>query len=119
MPRILVLEDESLIAIMLEDWLSELGCETVGPADSVRNALEMVDGTEIDGAILDVSIGDENCFSVADALREKGVPFAFATGHDAGAVASRFQDELLLQKPFAFQAVSSTVSKLLDRRNQS
>ncbi len=116
MPRILVVEDEPLIAFMLKDWLSELGCDTLGPADCVKTALDIIRQTEIEGAILDVSLGGEDCFSVADVLREKGVPFAFVTGHDAKAVAPRFEGELVLQKPFVFSSVQSTVSKLLDAR---
>ncbi|MEJ0098106.1 MAG: response regulator [Bauldia sp.] len=81
MPRILLLDDEPLIAMMVADWLAEIGCETVGPADSVASALGFLDGEPLDGAILDVWLGDEDSFPVADTLRRRGVPFAFATGH--------------------------------------
>jgi CheY-like chemotaxis protein len=56
MPRILVLEDEPLIAFMVRDWLAELGYETAGPAPSVRSALEIIAASNVDGAILDVSL---------------------------------------------------------------
>jgi CheY-like chemotaxis protein len=118
MARILVLDDEPLISMMVEAWLSELGCETVGPAASVRTALGFIEGdTALDGAILDVSLGDEECYRVADALRDRGVPFAFATGHGINGVANRFKDALVLSKPFDFEALRGTVISLLNRRS--
>ena len=115
MPRILLLDDEPLISMMVGDWLSELGYEVVGPADSVQSALGLIDGTaSIDGAILDVSLQNEECYSVADALQDRGVPFVFATGHGADGVAARFKGTLVLSKPFDFEAVKIMMAKLLD-----
>src|SRR5665213_1531012 len=105
MPRILLLDDEPLIAMMMADWLTELGCETVGPADTVATALQLIEETGVDGAILDVSLGDGSSFAVAQALRRRGIPFAFATGHGADKLADGFADTLLLPKPFDFAAV--------------
>jgi CheY-like chemotaxis protein len=119
MPRILVLDDEVLISILVEDWLTELGCETVGPANSVPGALGLIDGTGLDGAILDVSLGNGNCYPVADALRDRDIPFAFATGHLGKEIAARFKDALILSKPFDFEAVRTVVTKLLDSRARS
>jgi CheY-like chemotaxis protein len=119
MPRILVLDDEVLISILVEDWLAELGCETVGPANSVPSALGLIDGTALDGAILDVSLGNGNCYPVADALHDRGIPFAFATGRLGKEIAVRFKDALILSKPFDFEAVRAVVSKLLDSRARS
>ena len=114
MARILVLDDEPLISLMVQAWLTELGHETVGPASSVGGALGLIDGAPLDGAILDVSLGDEECYCVADALRDRGVPFAFATGHSHIGVAARFRDALVLPKPFDFEAVKAMVTKLVD-----
>jgi CheY-like chemotaxis protein len=112
MPRILVLDDEPLITAMLKDWLKELGCETIGPAHSVRDALDLITSGTVDGAILDISLGNEDCYPVADALCDAGVPIAFATGCGAGAVPSRFKDAVMLPKPFDFEAMSKAVAKL-------
>src|SRR6202011_388062 len=92
MPSILVLDDEPLISMLLEDWLAELGCETIGPVQSVQSALDAIARTAPDAAILDVSLQSENSYSVADVLRDRGVRFAFATGHGANALAPRFKD---------------------------
>ena len=82
-PRILVLDDEPLISMLVEDWLTELGCEVVGPARSVEEGLDIAGSAELDAAILDVNLGGKNSFLVADALKQRGIPFAFATG-DSG-----------------------------------
>jgi DNA-binding response OmpR family regulator len=114
MPRIFILEDEPLIAAMLRDWLAELGCETLGPASSVSDALNLVGELVADAAILDVSLPDGECYEVADELRRRGVPFAFATGYGAGKLAPPFAGALVLSKPFSFEAVRSAIAKLLD-----
>ncbi len=119
MPRILVLDDEPLISMMVEDWLAELGCETVGPASSVSSALSLIDGAPLDGAILDVSLGDEDCYSVADALRERDIPFVFATGHGIKGVAARFKDAPVLTKPINFEQVKKVIIRLLHNHARS
>ena len=80
MPRILVLDDEPLISMLMEGWLRELGCEVVGPARCVADGLSLAKSSKLDGAILDVNLAGEKCFSLAAALTQKGVPVAFATG---------------------------------------
>ena len=113
MPRILVLDDEPLISMMMQDWLADLSCETIGPVHSVRDALDLIGSTALDGAILDVSLGAEDCYPVADRLRELGIPIAFATGYGPGGVASRFKGALILPKPFTFEGVKDVVAKLV------
>jgi CheY-like chemotaxis protein len=114
MPRILVVEDETLIAMLVEDWLAELECETVGPVGSVAEALALIEGGELDGAILDVSLDGHDSFAVADALQTRNVPFAFATGHGAGRIAERFKGAPTLTKPYDFERVRAAVTTLLD-----
>jgi CheY-like chemotaxis protein len=81
-PRILIVEDELLIAMEIEQMLVELGCAVVGPAPSVAQALAILDREEPDFAILDVNLGPERSTPIAEALRKRGVPFALATGYD-------------------------------------
>jgi CheY-like chemotaxis protein len=113
MPRILVVEDEMLIAMLVEDWLAELGCETVGPVGSAVEALALIEAGQLDGAILDVSLNGHDSFAVADALRARDVPFTFATGHGTGRVADRFKDAPTLTKPYDFERVRAAVATLL------
>jgi len=113
MPRILVVEDEPLIAMLVVDWLAELAYEAAGPAQTVADALALIGGERLDGAILDVSLEGHDSFAVADALRARGIPFAFATGHGAGRVAERFQDLPTLTKPYDFERVREAVATML------
>jgi DNA-binding response OmpR family regulator len=115
-PRILVVDDEPLISMLMEDWLTELGCEVVGPAGSVRRGLDLIADGKLDGAILDVNLAGEDAYAVADALLSKRVPFAFATGDGALDTSRGFADALMLKKPFDFEAMKSVVGKLLERR---
>jgi CheY-like chemotaxis protein len=118
-PRLLVLEDEPLIALMVRNWLTELGCETVGPAHTVPTALALIKDGPLDGAILDVSIGDQDCSPVADVLRHKGIPFALATGRSPDGLAATYADAPSLSKPYDFAAVRGIVARLLDNHARS
>ena len=102
-PRVLVLEDEPLIAMMLRTWLTELGCETVGPAHTVPSALALIEEGPLDGAILDVSIGDQDCSPVAEALRHKGIPFALATGPCTRGLSAAFADAPVAAEAIRFR----------------
>jgi DNA-binding response OmpR family regulator len=114
-PRILVVDDEPLISMLVENWLDELGCEVVGPGRSVEDGLALADGADLDGAILDVNLGGGNtCYSLANALKARGVPLAFSTGDVGLDEAQGFKNPILLPKPFDFEAVKSTVAALLD-----
>lgn len=107
--RLLVVEDEALVAMVLEDYLADLGCTVVGPASTIGDALAFVQAEPLafDGAILDVNLGRDPIDPVADALTERGVPFILATG-DGGAAAGRFKAPIL-SKPFQFDALERIV----------
>lgn len=98
--RILVVEDEVLVAQLLADQLEDLGCEVVGPAGRVSEALEVLAAEAVDAAVLDVNIAGEKVFPVADALAARGVPFVFATAYGALGVAPRHADRAVLDKPY-------------------
>jgi CheY-like chemotaxis protein len=115
-PRILVVDDEPLVSMLIEDWLVELGCEVVGPARSVQQGLDMAGSAELDGAILDVNLAGSNSYSVAATLKQRGVPFAFATGDGSIDAKAGFADPILLSKPFDFEGVKTVLGKLLAPR---
>ena len=115
MPRILVVDDEPLVSMLMEDWLVELGCEVVGPACSVEQGLDMAGSAELDGAILDVNLSGRNSYAVAEALKQRGVPVAFATGDGSIDAEAGFADPILLSKPFDFEGVKTVLGKLLTR----
>ena len=98
--RILVVEDEMLVAMMVEDILLDLGCEVVGPAASVGAALRLAGQERLDGAVLDVNLGSETVYLVADALKRLDVPFVFVTGYGPGGLDASHRGHPTIQKPF-------------------
>jgi CheY-like chemotaxis protein len=99
--RVLVVEDETLVSMLLQDMLEDLGCEVLGPLTRVDEALEfLAEGDPIDVAILDVNLAGERSFSVAQALHARGAPFALSTGYDEGSIDEAWRDRPILRKPF-------------------
>src|SRR5436305_12924447 len=83
--RVLVVEDEMMVSMLIEDMLSDLGCTVVGPASRLDEAMELARADGLDCAVLDVNLGGQPIFPLADLLRQQRRPFAFATGYgDAG-----------------------------------
>ncbi|MBM6574855.1 response regulator [Microvirga sp. SRT01] len=111
--HILIVEDEPLIAMMLEDFLEVLDQSVAGSVDSVATALGRIDGGGIDAAILDVNLrGGEKITPVAEALDAAGIPFVFATGGSDDSVDQRFRDRPVLQKPFTMDGVAKALAAL-------
>ena len=98
--RVLVVEDEYLLAKRIAGEFAKLGIETIGPANTVERALDLVEhGGHLDGAVLDIRLRDDMVFPVAEALRARGVPFVFATGYDQLAIPNRYSDVAHQHKP--------------------
>ncbi len=98
--RVLLVEDEGLVAMMMEDMLMELGYTVLGPVARLDRALEMVRRETFDGAILDININGGDTYPVAEALAARDVPFAFSTGYGPQSLQARYRDRPTLQKPF-------------------
>lgn len=98
--RVLVVEDEMMVSMLIEDMLEDLGCKVVGPASRLDEAIELAKTAEIDCAVLDVNLGGQPIFPLADLLREKGAPFAFATGYGDAGLRDVDRGSPVLQKPF-------------------
>jgi|SRR5271165_5213197 len=112
MSRILVVDDEPMIAMLLEDWLIELGHEIVGPAHSASSALALLETASPDAAIVDVSLGDESGYPVAECLSKRKIPFVFATGYGQANLMPPFAGTRVLTKPFDFSALRSALDGL-------
>jgi CheY-like chemotaxis protein len=97
--RILVVEDEALIAMDLERIVRRAGCEVVGPVGRAEEALRLAAEGRPDAAILDIELSDGDSFAVADALARRRVPFVFVTGSAPAALPERFRGRPLIQKP--------------------
>lgn len=102
---ILIVEDEPLIAMMLEDFLDSLGHKVVGTCETVQDALAKVDEGGFDVAIIDVHLKGEHVWPVADRLTERGVPFILATGGHISPPPAQHADAPILAKPYTLDAV--------------
>jgi CheY-like chemotaxis protein len=98
--RVLIVEDEMLVAMNIEDMLLDLGHEVAGLASRLTPALALAAEAEIDAAVLDVNLAGEQSFPVADLLDKRGIPFLFATGYGLGGIEERYRGRTVLQKPF-------------------
>jgi CheY-like chemotaxis protein len=114
MLRILLLDDEPLITMLLEDILAQLGYEMVGPAHTVPIALDLIETSPPDAAILDMNLGKELSYPAADALRVRGIPFMFLTGYVSPGIDARFHNELIMAKPFDCETIRQALDHLLD-----
>ena len=98
--RVLVVEDEMMVAMLLEDMLDELGYSIVGPCAHIDEALKAARELEFDAALLDFNLNGKNTYPVAWTLRERKIPFLFATGYGSSILNHDFMGIPLLQKPF-------------------
>jgi CheY-like chemotaxis protein len=98
--RVLVVEDEMMVSMLIEDMLTDLGCTVIGPAARLDEAMDLASKGGIDCAVLDVNLGGQPIFPLADYLRAKGAPFAFATGYGDAGLRDVDKGSPVLQKPF-------------------
>ncbi|HWE47219.1 MAG TPA: response regulator [Caulobacteraceae bacterium] len=112
-PRILIVEDEWLIADLLEAMLDELGYDAVGPASSVQEALELIQEQAVDAALLDVSLGRVRSYPVAEALMRAGTPFLFLTGYIDGDLPAQFRSAPVLCKPVSLVELKAPLEQLV------
>jgi CheY-like chemotaxis protein len=115
--RVLVVEDEMMIAMLIEDMLADLGCDVVGPAHALDAALDVVlTETALDVALLDVNLAGQPVYAVADALRAKGVPTIFCTGYGDVGLREVDRGAPVLQKPFLAGDLASALTLALTPR---
>jgi len=112
--RILVVEDEFLVALQLQDDLERAGYSVIGPARSVQQALHLTSQEKFDAALVDFRLGSETSESVANQLIEMGIPFAFATGYvDSSVLPSHLRTIPKLDKPYLIQQVREVLDQLM------
>ena len=112
--RVLVVEDESLVAMLLETILEDMGCTPVGPASNIDEGLALAtDGRPLDAALLDVNVAGRQVCPVAQALKDRGVPFVFSTGYGEGGLPEEWRGQATIQKPFTEAAVRDALMKAM------
>jgi CheY-like chemotaxis protein len=114
--RILVVEDEMLNLSMLEDILTEAGCESVA-AGTIDQAIAVIDERIFDAALLDIKLKGKHSFAVADALAVRGVPFIFVTGASVPDIEHGYRDRPVLRKPFKEEKLIKALTDLLPPRS--
>lgn len=113
--RVLIVEDEMMVAMLIEDMLGDLGCDIVGPAGRIEDALSIATEAAIDAAVLDVNLNGHETYAVADVLERRGIPFLFATGYGASGLTERFRTAPVLQKPFQERDLARLLGEVLER----
>lgn len=109
--RVLVVEDEMIVSMMLEDMLTDLGHEVAGTAAHLDDALRLAETAELDLAMLDVNLNGRQTYPVAEALRARGLPFVFATGYGENGLPDAWRGTPTLQKPFMLQDLERVLAQ--------
>ena len=113
--KVFVAEDEELVLMLVEDILADYGCQMMATATKLSEALEIVADSSlcVDVAILDVNLGANSSFPVAEVLAQREVPFVFATGSSAGDLPEAWRSRPTLQKPFVYDDVGRVLLALI------
>lgn len=113
--RVLIVEDEFLVAMHLEDLLTEMGHHVVACVAELDKAIQLASQAHIDFAILDINLGGERSFGVAVILRRRKIPFVFATGYGTQGLSDEFRNEPTLQKPYEPKELKRVIAEALAR----
>jgi CheY-like chemotaxis protein len=111
--RVLIVEDEMIIAMMLEDTLADLGHQVVGVAMRLPQAMELATTVEADLAILDINLDGKKSFPVAQVLADRGVRVVFASGYGAPGLEAPFLDAVVMKKPFEAPDIRSAINRAM------
>jgi DNA-binding response OmpR family regulator len=116
--RVLIVEDEMMVSMLLEDMLDELGYQVVGPVADLGEARKIAERGEIEAAILDVNLNGQDTFPLAKLLTEREIPFVFATGYGTNGVSEHFRHTPALQKPFQSADLARALRTVLTRHGR-
>ena len=111
--RLLVVEDEYLIRMLLEDMLADLGYEVAAAVGTIAEASELAASGDFNAAILDVNLDGQEIYPVAEILAKRGLPFVFVTGYGERSLTEPYRDRPALQKPFQIAQLKAALDELL------
>lgn len=111
--RVLVVEDEMMIAMMIEDILAELGHEVAGVAMRLPQALELAKGVDADVAILDINLDGRKSFPAAQVLRDRGIKIIFASGYGSPGLEAPFTEDVIIKKPFETSDIRTAIQRVI------
>ncbi len=110
--RVLLVEDEAIIMMMLEDFLAELGCQVIATASRLEEALEKARVVSADVAVLDVNLAGQVSYPVAEVLRTRAIPFLFATGYGTAGLPDELSGSFVLGKPFLLRQLATALQSV-------
>ena len=113
--RVLVVEDEVMILMMIEDMLLDLGCAAVVAAATVSKAVALVAEQEFDAAMPDLNLNGHSTYEVADALNARGIPYFFSTGNNLHGISAGYRDQRILTKPFTDDDLARIFTQLFSQ----
>lgn len=111
--RILIVEDEFLVALHLEDVLTGMGHQIVGPCTGIEAAIALARERGIDFAILDINVAGTLSFPVVDILRQRSIPFVFASGYGHEGLVDGYRNETALRKPYDLEELNAAIAREL------
>lgn len=111
--RVLIVEDEPLLAMNLEDMLTELGHLVTATATRIDKAISLAEGSDFNLAVLDINLAGSNTFQVAAILRERGIPFIFTSGYGVDGLVDSYRGAHLLTKPFGVSELENMIAQAL------
>jgi len=117
--HVLIVEDEYFLAQDLAEYFHDLGVEVMGPVASVNEALKLLEATEVQAAILDINLRGERVYPVADALRQRHLPFVFASGYGSEAEPTAYAEVPRCVKPVDFALLAKTLADQIDGYNRA
>jgi CheY-like chemotaxis protein len=110
--RVMVVEDEALVAMLVEDALLDAGFDVLGPAATVQEAIALLERERPDAVVLDLNLAGETSTPVADMLAAKGIPYVIATGYGASGLPAGHQDAMVLAKPYDPMELTAVLGRL-------
>ncbi|MGK9055700.1 response regulator [Neorhizobium petrolearium] len=113
--KVLIVEDEALVALMIEDMLQDLGCEIIASISRLADARAIAAKADIDLAVLDVNLAGELSFSIAEILRNRQIPFVFSTGYGMDGLPDEFGSHLVIGKPFSSGELQEIIAGAIER----
>ncbi|MGE3869558.1 MAG: response regulator [Pseudorhodoplanes sp.] len=116
--RVLIVEDETVVSFLVEDMLLDIGCREVVHAADIGNALRLIE-SGVDFAVLDVNLGRENVYPVAERLAARGIAFLFASGYGRAGLEPAWRDCPVIQKPFRREALAEAMQTALRRAHRT
>lgn len=116
--KVLIVEDEALVAMMIEDVVTDLGYEVAATVGRLAPALEEAEKVAADVAVIDVNLNGERTYPIAEVLQRRGIPFMFATGYGIAGVDEQWRSAPVLQKPFQPHELGAALNSLIRKPAQ-